>query len=317
MRSIHLAKPAAAFLIALAMLCRFCPAQANQNLPARQVFGPDDPWNTDISKEPVDSESEALIDSIGAGKPLHPDFGTVYLGQPMGIPFIVVNGNQARVQVRFEYANESDAGPYPVPADAPIEGGAKSTGDRHVLVIDRDNWILYELYAAYTDDGGKSWRAGSGTVFDLKKSGVQRAKGWTSADAAGLPIFPGLARYDEIVEKGKLTHALRFAVQRTRRGFVSPATHFASSSDDAQLPPMGMRVRLRGDFDLSRFPATARVLLQGLKTYGMILADNGSDWYVSGAPDSRWNDEELSTLRRVKGSDFEVVRMGRVETRGD
>jgi hypothetical protein len=194
-----------------------------------------------------------------------------------------------------------------VPRDAPVEGagGPHADGDRHVLVLDADQRVLYELYHAYRQADG-SWNAHSGAVFDLTSNAL-RPDGWTSADAAGLPILPGLARYDEIVGEGVLDHALRFTVSRTRRGYVYPATHFASSSTDQDLPPMGLRVRLRADFDVSGFPAEVQTILRGLKKYGMMVADNGADWYVSGAPDARWDDDALRALGRVKGSDFEVV----------
>jgi hypothetical protein len=286
---------------------------ANASLHGRRVFPEDDPWNRDISKEPVDPNSDALIASIGKAKPLHPDFGTVYNGAPNGIPYVIVDGKQPKVPVAFEYADESDKGPYPIPPDVPIEGGPNGAGDRHVLVIDRDNWVLYELFSAHPVDGGKSWRAGSGAIFDLTRNTLRPA-GWTSADAAGLPVFPGLVRYDEVVERKEITHALRFTVSKSRRAYVAPARHWASRRDDANLPPMGMRVRLKSDFDLSRFPASARVVLTALKKYGMIVADNGSDWFVSGAPHPKWNDDELRALKRVKGGDFEVVRMGEVVT---
>jgi hypothetical protein len=287
----------------------------NASLHAKQVLPRDDPWNLDISSEPVDPASAAIIAKIGAQRPLHADFGTVYNGVPNGIPYVVVSGETKKQPVSFvEYRNESDNGPYPIPSDAPVEGGAASDGDRHVLVIDRDNWMLYELWHAKPLEGGKRWEAGSGAIFDLN-NGTTRAAGWTSADAAGLPIFPGLVRYDEVIGQREITHALRFTVQRTRRAYIAPARHFASNSDDPALPPMGMRIRLKAGFDLSRFSPPARVILQGLKRYGMILADNGSDWFISGAPDPRWNDDQLAQLSRVNGSDLEVVRMGEMVRR--
>ena len=280
------------------------------SLEGRIPFPADNPWNTEISGDAVDPNSAAYIAACGL-RNLHPDFGTVWNGAPNGIPYVVVSGRQARVPVSFEYADESDPGPYPIPADAPIEGGSGSSGDRHVLVIDADAWVLYELFAAYPEEGGKRWRAGSGAVFDLKTNALRPA-GWTSADAAGLPIFPGLVRYDEAVERGEIRHALRFTCPRTRRAYVHPARHFASTSTDPDLPPMGTRVRLRADFDVSGFPPAARVVLTALKKYGMFLADNGSGWFISGAPDPRWNDAELATLRTVPSSAFEVVRTGPV-----
>jgi hypothetical protein len=261
----------------------------------------------------VDPVSDALIASIGVDKPLHPDFGTVYDGAPMGIPYVVVPGDQRRVPVRFiEPEEESDPGPYPIPPDAPIEGGPNSKDDRHVLVLDRDNWMLYEMFAAYPEKDG--WRANSGAVFDLNSNKLRPA-GWTSANAAGLPILPGLVRYDEVMEKKEIRHALAFTCKRTRRAYVFPARHFASKNTDPHLPPMGMRVRLKRDVDISRFPAPAQVILTALKQYGMFLAQNGGDWYMNGAPDPRWNDAELSALKKIKGRDFEVVKMGEVVTR--
>jgi hypothetical protein len=217
------------------------------------------------------------------------------------------------VPVTFEYDDESDPGPYPVPPSAPIEGGPGSDGDRHILVIDRDNWKLYELYDAHPVNAGASWTAGSGAVFDLNSNALRPA-GWTSADAAGLPIFPGLVRYDEVVELKAIRHALRFTCPVTRRAYVDPARHYASSRTDSNLPPMGMRVRLKAGFDITRFSPNVQVILNAMKTYGMLLADNGSAWYVSGAPDSRWNDDELAALRNVHGGDFEVVKMGTIVT---
>lgn len=282
------------------------------SLGGRRPFPADNPWNQDVSGLPVDPNSEALIRSIGLDGRLHPDFGTVYRGRPVGIPYVVVPGTQPRVPVRFEYADESDPGPYPIPPDATIEGGPDADGDRHVLVIDRDNWRLYELFAARRE--GQGWRAGSGAVFDLNAN-AERPAGWTSADAAGLPVFPGLVRYDEAVGQGAIHHALRFTCRRSRRAYVPPARHFASRSASPNLPPMGMRVRLKAAFDASAFPPAARAVLAALKAYGMILADNGGDWFVSGAPDRRWDDDDLAALKRVRGGDFEVVRMGRMTTR--
>jgi len=266
----------------------------------------DNPWNTDISQLPVDTNSTALIASIGLTTGLHPDFGTVWEGAPIGIPYVVVSGEQAKSAVTFEYGDESDSGPYPIPADPPIEGGANATGDRHILMLDRDNWLLYELFYARRSNG--RWSAGSGAIFDLASNDLRPA-GWTSADAAGLPIFPGLVRYDEVMEQGEILHALRFTAQRTRRAYLPPATHYASSDTSADLPPMGMRVRLKASFNTSTFPAPVQVILRAMQRYGMLLADNGSNWFVSGAPDARWDDDVLATLRQVRGQDFEVVQM--------
>jgi hypothetical protein len=279
----------------------------NASLQGARPFPDDNPWNKPIDSDPVDPDSDLLIDSIGRTASLHPDFGADWNGGPFGIPYVVVSGDTPKVSVSFQYADESDAGPYPIPPGAPIEGGATSQGDRHILVVDRDNWKLYELFAAYPSGAGYS--AGSGAIFDLSSNSLRPA-GWTSADAAGLPIFPGLVRYDEVMEGKAIRHALRFTAARTRRAYVYPARHFASASTDPSLPPMGMRVRLKAGVDISGFPSGARVVLQALKTYGMILADNGGNWFLSGAPDSRWNDDELNTLKGLNGNDFEVVKMG-------
>ena len=285
---------------------------AGASLGGRLPFPSDNPWNQDITNEPVDANSATLIGRCGSGN-LHPDFGTVWNGAPNGIPYIVVSGNQARVPISFDYDDESDAGPYPVPAQAPIEGGPQSNGDRHVLIVDRDNWKLYELFAAYPQSGGQSWRAGSGAIFDLNTNTLRPA-GWTSADAAGLPVFPGLVRYDEVVEQKEIRHALRFTCSATRRAYVAPARHYASSRTDANYPPMGMRVRLHADYDITGFPPDVQVILRALKRYGMFLADNGSSWYISGVPDARWSDEDLSAIKRVPSTVFQVVRMGPVVT---
>jgi len=282
------------------------------SLHGRRPFPSDNPWNLDVSAAAVDPNSSALIASCG-NLGLHPDFGTVWDGAPNGIPYVVVSGSEGKVPVSFMYASESDPGPYPLPPGAPIEGGASSSGDRHVLVVDRDNWKLYELFDAHPVNAGERWTAGSGAVFDLASNALRPA-GWTSADAAGLPIFPGLVRYDEAVEQSEIRHALRFTCPRTRRAYVAPATHWASSSTDASLPPMGMRVRLRADFDVSTYPSEVRVILRAMQRYGMLLADNGSGWYVSGSPDPRWSDDKLATLSHVRSSDFQVVRMGQVVT---
>lgn len=283
----------------------------NGDLQGHRIFPVDDPWNTPIDSEPVDPNSNNLIASVGLNTGLHPDFGANWNGGPFGIPYVVVGGSQGRVNITFDYADESDPGPYPIPNNPPIEGGANSTGDRHVLVVDKDNWMLYELFSAYPQTDG-SWHAGSGAIFDMT-NGTIRPAGWTSADAAGLPILPGLVRYDE-VSKGEIKHALRFTVVHSRHAYVAPARHFASSSTNVNYPPMGMRVRLKASFDISGFPPSAQVVLRALKKYGMFVADNGSNWYISGAPDPRWSDDELNTLKGVMGSNFEVVKMGPLTT---
>ncbi len=269
------------------------------------LFPADNPWNTPVDSLPLDPHSADYIANMNPGRGLHPDFGTVWDGAPIGIPYTVVSGAQPKVPISFYYEDESDPGPFPIPPDAPIEGGPGSDGDRHVLVLDADNRVLYEVYDAHRQADG-SWQAGSGAVFDLTSNALRPA-GWTSADAAGLPILPGLARYDEIVGEGVLDHALRFTVAHTQRAYLYPATHYASSSTDPGLPPMGLRVRLRADFDVSGFPPVVQTILRGLKKYGMMVADNGSDWYVSGAPDARWDDDVLRALQGVTGGDFEVV----------
>ena len=290
------------------------PLGPNVSLKGRRPFPDDNPWNRDISADPVDPNSDAIVASIGLDKRLHPDFGTVWQGAPSGIPYVVVDSKQPPVPVRFQYGDESDPGPYPIPPNAPIEGGPNAKGDRHVLVIERDTWKLYETFSSFPQDGGKSWKAGSGAVFDLNSNKLRPA-GWTSADAAGLPIFTGLVRYDEVMEQKAILHALRFTVVKSRRAYVPPATHFASRNADPNLPPMGMRVRLKAGVDISKFPPLAQVILTALKRYGMIVADNGGDWFLSGAPDPRWNDEEIATLKRIKGRDFEVVKMNGLVTR--
>jgi len=272
--------------------------------PRCTIFPASNPWNQRIDTLPVAADSSQLIASMGTSTGLHPDFGAgLYTGQPIGIPFDVVSKTTPRVRLAFDYADESDKGPYPIPKTVHIEGGRASGGDRHALLLDRDACRLYEVYALYPK--GRGWKAGSGAIWNLRSNTVRPA-GWTSADAAGLPIFPGLARYDEVA-RGMIDHALRFTAARTRRSYVYPARHFASSSDDPSLPPMGTRVRLKAGVDISGYPRQARIVLQALKTYGMILADNGSNWYISGAPDPHWSNDALHALGGIKGSDFEVV----------
>lgn len=285
-------------------------AVINGPLNGRVPFPATNAWNTNIASAPVDQNSATLIASCGV-RNLHPDFGTVWSGAPNGIPYVLVGSGQKKVPVSFEYASESDPGPYPVPKNAPIEGGANSTGDRHVIVIDTVAWKLYEMFDAHPKSGGAAWQAGSGAIFDMNSNAL-RPMYWTSADAAGLPIFPGLVRYEEAVTRGVIAHALRFTCPRTRRAFVDPARHYASNDTSSALPPMGMRVRLKSSFDVSSYPAEVRVILQAMKSYGMLLADNGSGWFVSGAPDPRWSDSNLSTLGRVPSSAFEVVQMGTI-----
>jgi hypothetical protein len=268
------------------------------------IFPADNPWNRDISGDPLDPNSASYVAHMnGNSRYLHPDFGS---NPGYGIPFAIVPGSQPKVPVTFLYAGESDPGPYPIPATAPIEGGAASTGDRHVLVLQQDSCLLYETYDSHFI--GPGWQCGSGAVFDLKSNAL-RPDYWTSADAAGLPILPGLVRYDEVAA-GQINHAIRFTVQSTQRAFIHPATHFASSNTDPNAPPMGLRVRLQAAYDISRLTGAARVIATGMKKYGMILADNGSDWFFTGATDSRWNDVDLNQLKTIPGSAFEVVATG-------
>ncbi len=279
----------------------------NVPLNGYRPFPDDNPWNAPVDTAGVDPNSAKIIASIGIADALHPDFGT----EPTyGIPYIVVAGTTPKVPVSFDYADESDPGPYPIPSNAPIEGGSTSTGDRHVLVLDRDHHLLYELWDAHPGSGG--WTAGSGAIFDLTSNALRPA-GWTSADAAGLPVFPGLVRYDEVAA-GEIRHALRFTVRRTRKAYIAPARHWASSSTNDSLPPMGMRVRLKASFDISGYPPQAQVILRAFKKYGMIVADNGSDWFFSGTSDPAWDDDQLNTLKQLRGGDFEVVTMGAVVT---
>jgi hypothetical protein len=283
------------------------------NLNGAIPFPADNAWNTDISSAPVDPNSSAIIESIGASTMLNPNFGA---DPAIGIPYVVVPGSQSLVPIQFvAYPDESDPGPYPVPPNAPIEGNPvdnnAEVGDRHVLVIDRDANRLYELYYAYPQTSG-SWKADCGALFHLDSNNVRPGggPGWTSADAAGMPIFPGLVRYEE-ASGGVILHALRFTVQQSRKAYVPPAVHWASNSTNINLPPMGMRVRLKASYVIpGNFSIESKAILQALKSYGMFVTDNGMSWYISGAPDSRWNDSVLrAELRSVKGSDFEVVLM--------
>jgi len=293
----------AAFVAVLA-LAAAASAQRLPSAPRCQVFPPSNPWNQRVDKLPVAANSDAVISSIGRDRGLHADFGSgLWDGAPIGIPITVVAAGQRKSRVSFDYADESDKGPYPIPRSVAIEGGRRSDGDRHAIIVDRSACKLYELYALYPQ--GSGWKAGSGAIWSLTSNRLRPA-GWTSADAAGLPIFPGLARFSD-VKRGAIDHALRFTVSRTRKAFVYPARHYASDLTDPSLPPMGLRVRLKAGFDTRPFPLQARVVLEALKRYGMIVADNGSDWYISGAPDPRWSNDQLHTLGRVTGNNFEVV----------
>ena len=269
------------------------------------AFPADNPWNRRVDTLPVAANSDAIVASIGVDDYLHADFGSgLWNGGPIGIPITIVRGSARKTSVRFEYASESDRGPYPIPRNVRIEGGRVADGDRHALIVDRDRCRLYELYALYPVPGG-GWRAGSGAIWNLR-SNRPRPADWTSADAAGLPILPGLARYEEY-SAGRIRHALRVTVSRTRRAYVWPARHYASDLTDRSLPPMGLRLRLKRSFDISRFPPQSRVVLRALQEYGMIVADNGADWFISGAPHPRWSNDDLHSLHQVTGSAFEVV----------
>jgi hypothetical protein len=274
--------------------------------PDCPVFPTTSVWNRPVNTLPVRKDSQAIVRSIGAGLNLHADFGSgLWDGGPIGIPVTVVDGSQPKSFVDFLYEDESEPGPYPIPPDVAIEGGPDADGDRHAVVVDRDSCTLYELF-----DLHPTWSAGSGAIWRMRSNGLRPA-GWTSADAAGLPILPGLARYDEVA-RGRIDHALRFTVRRSRRAYIYPARHFASSLTDRTLPPMGLRLRLRANFPVSRYPYQARVVLRALQRYGMIVADNGSSWYVSGVPNPRWDNDQLHTLHRVRGSDFRVVDTSRL-----
>ena len=300
-------RPLAAVVAACALALPAASADALRlpSAPRCPIFPASNAWNQRVDRLPVASNSDAIVASIGRERTLHPDFGSgLWNGGPIGIPITVATARTLRYRVEFEYAGESDSGPYPVPRGVRIEGGPRADGDRHALIVDRDRCRLYELFALYPKPGG-GWRAGSGAIWDLRSNRLRPA-GWTSADAAGLPILPGLARYDEVA-RGRIDHALRFTVSRTRRAYVWPARHFASDRTDPNLPPMGLRLRLKASFDTRGFPRQARIVLEALKRHGMMVADNGSDWFISGAPDPRWSNEQLRTLRRVPGSAFEVV----------
>ena len=273
--------------------------------PACPMFPADSYWHADVSRLPVHPGSNAAIAAAGATAPMHADFGAgLYAGGPIGIPFTTVDQTQPKVPITFQYASESDPGPYPIPPDAPIEGGAASNGDRHVLVVDRDACRLYESFAARPHGGGASWTAGSGAVFDLTSNAL-RPSTWTSADAAGLPILPGLVRYDEVAS-GEIDHAIRVTLNHTDDRFIWPARHRAGVNDPAAAP-MGAWFRLRADFDMSGFPASDQVILRAMQQHGMIVADNGSSWFISGAPDDRWDNDALHRLNALHGSDFEMV----------
>jgi hypothetical protein len=315
----HRAAAAALVLVGVALALAFAFAFAGPSgaAPARvrahtastehgcPILPSDNALNQEIANAPVSPNSADYVASIGLTAHLHPDFGT---NPKYGIPYTVVGPEQPDVPIKLtKYRRESDPGPYPVPPTAPIEGGGKNGhGDKHVLVLQEGSCRLYELYKAHLK--GQEWKAAAGAVFDLRSNAL-RPEGWTSADAAGLPIFPLLARYPE-VHSGQIDHALRVTVAQTQRGYIHPATHFASSSSDPGLPPMGLRLRLKASYDLSGFTGESLVVLEALKRYGLIVADNGSPWFITGAPDPAWDDQNLEQLKRVAGSEFEAVETG-------
>ena len=286
------------FLLALTLLSASGTLYAQTpTLAGCTIFPANNIWNTRVDNLPVDSNSATYVNTMGTSNPLHPDFGA-----GGGIPYTLVPGSQPKVNVTFRYW--SDAGPYPIPSNVAIEGGANASGDRHALIIDTTNCVLYELFSLYHQANG-TWEAGSGAIFPLNSNAL-RPNGWTSADAAGLPILPGLIRYDEMIS-GHIDHAIRFTAQQTRNTYIWPARHEASALTGSQYPQMGQRFRLKQDFDISSFAPHVQVVLQALKTYGMIVADNGTSWHVAGVGDPRFDDNEMHQLTRVVGADFEAV----------
>lgn len=292
-------------LSSLLLLCLVAPlAWGQATIGGCPVFPANNIWNTPIDHLPAAANSTTLVNTIGASKYVHPDFsGGYWNGAQGGIPFVLVSGSQTKYPATFQYQSESDPGPYAIPLNVPIEGGSASAGDRHVIAIDTTNCRLYEMWSAYPQSA--SWSAGSGAIFDLR-SNTLRPSGWGSADAAGLPIMPGLVTYEEVAA-GEIKHAIRFTAPQTKREFVWPARHYASSLTGTQYPRMGERFRLKANYDISSFPAEVQVILRAMKKYGIILADNGSSWFITGKPDNRWNDDNLHQLHRVLGSAFEAV----------
>jgi hypothetical protein len=280
------------------------PGYGQQMMGSCPVLPADNIWNTPVDTLPVLSNSSSMVNTIGANIGFHADFGSgTWDGGPIGIPFITVPGTQTKYPATFYYPDESDAGPYAIPLNAPIEGGSNATGDRHAIAIDQDNCILYELYDAHPQ--ASSWTAGSGAIFNLRSNALRPAT-WTSADAAGLPIMPGLVTYEE-VQSGEIKHAIRFTAPQSRREYVWPARHYASSLTGSQYPRMGERFRLKASFDVQPYPPDVQVILRAMKRYGIMFADNGSAWFISGKPDSRWNNDNLRMLGQVLGSNFEAI----------
>jgi hypothetical protein len=296
-------------IVVLALAAALSASAATTKAPVLggcPVFPANSVWNQPVDELPVAANSAQLVASIGLDASVHADFGAgLYDGSIIGIPYVVVRGSKTpKSRLRFEYADESDKGPYPIPRNVPIEGAPNAgDGDRHALIVDRDTCKLYELYALQRTASG--WTAGSGAIWSLRSNKLRPA-GWTSADAAGLPILPGLARWADAAT-GQINHALRFTASKTRQAYIYPARHYASDSTDPSLPPMGLRVRLKASVDISRLPPQARIVATALKRYGMILADNGSPWFISGAPSPHWSNDQLHALGTLSGKDFEVV----------
>lgn len=283
-----------------------CFSGPDQDLGATVLFPADNVWKWDISTYQVHPNSAAFLASIGTTAKLHPDFGTVWNGAPIGIPYTIVTKAQLLIPIVYtDYGSESDPGPFPIPLDAPIEGGTASTGDRHVITVDKERLLLSELYNARAE--GDHWRASSGAQFDLTKND-DHPLGWTSADAAGLPIFPGLVRYEEVYITKEVNHAIRMTVKNSQKAYIYPARHYASARTDENLPPMGLRLRMKASYDIANFSPPVQVLCRAMKKHGLIVADNGANWYISGAPDSRWSDDTLGELKSIPGSAFEVVQ---------
>lgn len=315
-------------LFALGLLLAM-PLAAQQTVGGCQVLPIANIWNTPVASLPVAANSAAVIDHIGATDTMHPDFGTVWNGAPIGIPYVVVPNGQAMLAIDFAsldgWPGESDPGPYPIPPNPPIEGGDDplNRGDRHILVVRQGACVLYELYHSWKEGDWNGdftcvvpgatpgWCGLSGAVYDLASNDL-RPDGWTSADAAGLPIFPGLVRYDE-VESGEIRHALRFTVDISRTSWVWPARHESGSSSNVNAPPMGLRLRMKAGYDLPGATPRVRTILAALKKYGMMVADNGTDWYLNGVPDPRWDDDELSIINDIPGSAFEVVEVASLQ----
>ena len=296
----------AALTLAVAAPVAGAPSLASSGCP---LFPADNVWHADVSRLPVHPRSGSYLAAMGPGAGIHADFGSgTWEGGPIGIPYTVVGAGQPRVPVRFGYAAESDPGPYPIPPDAPVEGGPGADGDRHVLVVQAGSCRLYELFDAHREGAG--WRAGSGAVWNLRSNRLRPA-GWTSADAAGLPILAGLVRYEEVA-RGRVDHAIRVTVDRSQAAYLWPARHHAGQAGPS-LPPMGLRLRLKAGVDIGGFPTQARVILQAMRTHGLVVADNGSSGFIGGVPDERWDNDALRQLRRVTlADDFEAVDTARL-----